>query len=70
VNFDLFRRLAPKHQPQAKLTDSITELATGLESMNFHDAEFRKSRYMRLNMLTELQEKGLLNDKLQWIKGS
>jgi nucleoside-diphosphate-sugar epimerase len=70
VNFDLFKKLAPAHQPQARLTDSIKELATGLESMNFRDAEFRNSRYMRLNMLTELQRRGLLNDKLQWIRGS
>ena len=70
VNFDLFKRLAAKHQPQGKLTDSIKELKAGLESMNFRDAEFRNSRYMRLNMLTELQTKGYLNERLQWTKQS
>ena len=70
VSFDLFRKLAPKHQPQAKLADSIKELKAGLESIHFRDAEFRKSRYMRLNMLTELQARGYLNDQLQWTKQS
>lgn len=66
VNFELFKKLAPFHQPQIRLMDSIKELKIGLESMNFKDKEFRNSRYMRLNILTELQDKGLLNEKLQW----
>jgi hypothetical protein len=68
VNFDLFRRLAPNHQPRVDLTESIKELKSGLEAMKFKDGEFRESRHMRLKVLTELQEKGLLNEKLQWIK--
>jgi nucleoside-diphosphate-sugar epimerase len=66
VNFDLFKKLAPAHQPTVGLIDSIQELKGGLESIAFRDKEFRNSRYMRLNILTELQEKKLLNDKLQW----
>jgi len=66
VNFDLFKKLAPAYQPQFGLMESIIELKTGLESMDFKDEDFRSSRYMRLNILTELQEKGLLNEKLQW----
>ena len=68
VNFDLFKKLAPTYQPKVGLTESIKELKTGLESMNFRDGEFRNSRYMRLNILIELQEKGLLNEKLQWTR--
>jgi nucleoside-diphosphate-sugar epimerase len=68
VNFELFRRLAPGHQPQVNLIESIKELKSGLESLGFSDGEFRNSRYMRLKVLTELQQKGLLNDKLQWLK--
>jgi nucleoside-diphosphate-sugar epimerase len=70
VNFDLFRRLAPDHQPKVNLTESIIELKHGLESLGFKDGDFRNSTYMRLKILTELQEKGLLNEKLRWIKGS
>jgi nucleoside-diphosphate-sugar epimerase len=68
VNFELFRKLAPEHQPLVTLTESIHELKGGLEAIRFKDKEFRASRHMRLMVLTELQEKGLLNDKLQWIK--
>jgi hypothetical protein len=43
------------------------ELKNGLERMKFRDDDFHDSRHMRLKVLTELQEKGLLNEKLQWI---
>jgi len=68
VNFDLFRKLAPAYQPRFTLTDSVKELKDGLEAMDFNDGDFRNSNYMRLNILTRLQEKSLLNEKLQWIK--
>jgi nucleoside-diphosphate-sugar epimerase len=66
VNFELFSRLAPEYQPRVSLTDSIKELKKGLESIGFKNGEFRESRHMRLKVLNELQEKGLLNEKLQW----
>lgn len=68
VNFDLFKKLAPAHQPRADLTESVKELKDGLESIGFADGEFRNSKYMRLMILTELREKGFLNEKLEWIK--
>ena len=66
VNFDLYKKLAPAHQPAVGFKESIQELKSGLESMGFRDAEFRSSKYMRLNILMELRKKGLLNDKLEW----
>ena len=66
VNFDLFRKLAPDHQPRTGLTTSIMELRDGLKSIAFNDANFRDSKYMRLKVLTHLREKGLLDDQLQW----
>lgn len=68
VNFDFFEKLAPEHQPAVSLRDSIRELYGGLKSMGFRDAGFRNSRYMRLNILTELRKRGVLNDQLQWIR--
>ncbi|MFO7732151.1 MAG: SDR family oxidoreductase [Candidatus Aminicenantes bacterium] len=68
VNFDLYKRLAPEHQPAVGLGGSIRELKSGLESIGFRDAGFRSSRYMRLNILTELRKRGLLNDQLQWTR--
>lgn len=70
VNFDFFQELAPAYQPRVDLTESIRELKNGLECMGFKDGKFRNSRYMRLNILTELQGKGLLNERLQWIKAA
>ena len=67
VSFDLYKKLAPEYQPAVGLKESIRELKSGLESLGFRDGEFRNSRFMRLNILTELRKKGLLNDKLQWI---
>jgi len=66
VSFDLYKKLAPEYQPAIGLKDSIRELKSGLESLGFRDGEFRNSRFMRLNILTELRKKGLLNDQLQW----
>ncbi len=68
VNFDLFSKLAPSHQPRINLTDSVKELKNGLEAMGFKDVDFRNSNYMRLNTLTRLQKRGLLDEKLQWVK--
>ena len=67
VNFDLFKKLAPNHQPQIDLSASIKELKNGLEYMHFQDGDFRNSRHMRLKVLTDLQEKGFLNEKLSWV---
>lgn len=66
VNFDLFRELAPKHQPLNDLDSSITELKEGLEKLDFRDGNFRLSHYMRLVQLNQLREKGYLTETLQW----
>ena len=68
VNFNLFKQIAPLHQPQVGLLDSVQELYDGLMFLGFRDGEFRNSNYMRLNILSELQKKGLLDEKLQWIQ--
>ena len=66
VNFDLFKKLAPAHQPQVDIINTIQELKNGLEAMKFKDSNFRQSRFMRLRVLTDLIDKGLLNDCLEW----
>lgn len=68
VNFELFKSLAPAHQPRIDLIESIKELRNGLEKMGFRDKDFRDSRHMRLKVLTDLQSKGFLDEKLQWLK--
>ena len=66
VNFELFRKLAPKYQPQTDLSTSVRELKDGLESLSFNDANFRNTSYMRLKVLNDLREKALINEQLQW----
>ena len=68
VNFDLFRKLAPQHQPRIDLIASIKELKEGLEKISFKNENFRESGLMRLNVLKHLQSRGLLNEKLEWIR--
>jgi nucleoside-diphosphate-sugar epimerase len=69
VNFDLFRRLAPQHQPKYDLVTTVQELADSLEEMDFKDRDFRSSKFVRLNVLRLLQRKGLLTETLEWTNG-
>jgi hypothetical protein len=66
VNFNLFKKLAPQHQPKVDIMTTIKELKNGLEAMGFNNSDFRNSRFMRLKVLTDLQDRGLLNDRLEW----
>jgi nucleoside-diphosphate-sugar epimerase len=66
VDFGLFGSLAPDHQPQVTLEAAIAELAELLKATGFADRDFRQSRYMRLNMLTQLVSAGRLNANLDW----
>ena len=66
VNFDLFRKLAPDYQPAVSLIETIHELKAGLEAINFNDSNFHDSRFIRLKVLSDLRERGLLNEQLQW----
>ncbi|MCC5937643.1 MAG: SDR family oxidoreductase [Lunatimonas sp.] len=66
VNFDLFSRLAPNHQPIYDLPMTVRELEAGLRTMKFSDRNFRNSDLIRLRVLNRLQEESLLNDSLAW----
>ena len=66
VNFGLFKKLAPEHQPRVDLISSIKELKAGLEAMHFDNMDFRESNLMRLKVLKDLREKKKLNEKLGW----
>lgn len=69
VDFGLFRDLAPLHQPQSGLEDTITGLQKGLQAMNFHDPDFRNSHLIRLNVLADLRAGSQLTDDLRWRDG-
>jgi hypothetical protein len=68
VNFGLYKKLAPNHQPQYDLMTTIKELKEGLEAMRFNDSDFRDSKLMRLKVLTTLQDKKQLSGDLKWQK--
>ncbi len=69
VDFSLFRRLAPDHQPTRDLVSTIVELKKGLEAIGFADRNFRNSKFIRLKVLEELRWRHLLNDRLEWQTG-
>ena len=68
VDFGLYQKLAPNHQPQVDLPTTIRELHAGLEAMGFSDPNFRGSQYMRLEVLKGLRQKGLLDENLEWVR--
>lgn len=54
VNFDLYAKLAPDHQPQVSLPEVVAGLKAGLESIGFNDKNFRQSQLIRLKTLQKL----------------
>lgn len=66
VNFDLFKSLAPNHQPLYSLHQTVVDLYEALVAMGFKNADFRDSRLMRLKVLTDLQNSKLVNSDLRW----
>ncbi len=66
VNFDLYAKVAPNHQPVYDLEKTIKNLYQALTAMGFNDPNFRESKLMRLKVLAGLQEEGHLNDQLSW----
>jgi nucleoside-diphosphate-sugar epimerase len=67
VDFAKYRNIAPHHQPQVTLERSIAALVEGMGRMNFNDANFRSSQFMRLKVLEAHMESGRLNEALYWI---
>ena len=68
VNFDLFKSLAPNHQPVHDLANTIKELKDNLLGMSFNDPNYRESLLIRLKTLNNLQTKDLINSNLEWKK--
>ncbi len=67
VNFDLYKELAPDHQPIWDLSSTIQEIRDNLVEMNFSDPNYRESLLIRLKVLDNLQKKNLINENLEWI---
>lgn len=69
VDFDLWRRLAPNHQPMESLSSTIAEMSEQLTGVKDLDAEFRRSTRIRLHRLQQLTDRGYLSHDLRWIQG-
>jgi nucleoside-diphosphate-sugar epimerase len=67
VDFSMYKRLAPDHQPKVDLRQSISEIKAGLEDLGFADDQFRNSEYIRLKVLAGLRERGSLSEDLKWM---
>lgn len=66
VDFSLFRRLAPRHQPRVTLADSIRAVRDGLVAMHYSEPDVQQSPLIRLRTLVSLQRDGLLSPDLRW----
>ena len=66
VDFGLYEKLAPDHQPQMTLKTAIEDLAERLEFMKFNDSDFRNSHLIRLKVIAEHCQQGRLNSQLEW----
>ena len=68
VNFKLFKKIAPKHQPTMKFKNAVKELEFFLKKESYSLKNFRSSpKWSRLSCLNHLIKKKKLNDKLIWI---
>ena len=67
VDFSLFKKLAPEHQPQFDLNSTINDLFNGFKVIGFNNANFRKSDFMRLNVINNLLNKGIIDKDLKII---
>jgi nucleoside-diphosphate-sugar epimerase len=68
VDFGLFKKLAPEHQPVFDLETSILDLVQGYKDIGFNNKNFRDSEYMRLNVVNDLLQRGIVDKDLRLIK--
>jgi nucleoside-diphosphate-sugar epimerase len=66
VDFSLFQKLAPDHQPRKRFDAAVRELRDQVSRMDFGAASFRTSPYLRLNVLRDLKRRNKLTQDLRW----
>lgn len=64
VNFSLFAKIAPYHQPQIDLKNAIDGLKDGLEAICFNDTNFRQSNLIRLKTIQSLISSAQIDQEL------
>ncbi len=68
ANFDLYKELAPNHQPQEDLISTVQEIRDNLLAMGFNDPNYRNSQLIRLEVISRLQASGQLDEQLRWCR--
>jgi len=68
VDFSLFKKLAPDHQPVYDLERTIKDLLTGLKEIDFKTSNFRNSDFMRLNIINKLAADGIIDEHLRLVQ--
>lgn len=66
ANFDLYKQLAPDHQPREDLISTVREIRDNLVVMGFNDPDYRKSQLIRLEVISRLQSTDWLSQDLRW----
>lgn len=66
VDFGLYARHAPDHQPLQTLDSAIAGLRDGLRAIAFADPDYRSSQLIRLKVLERHLAAGRLDDRLRW----
>src|SRR5262249_40886195 len=65
VDFSLFEKLAPDHQPVCSVEQSVTAMRRCIDELALGRQPFRMSRYIRLNHLRSLKKSGYVDDTLR-----
>jgi len=68
VNFGLYKKLAPGHQPEHDLIRTIQDLVSGLQGIGFKDRKFRESKLIRLVVVNEMLSTGVLDESLHVVR--
>jgi nucleoside-diphosphate-sugar epimerase len=66
VDFSRYAALAPNHQPQVSLQQSIQDIWDALHQANFADRNFRNSDRIRLNVIAAHRSANRLDSQLRW----
>ena len=66
VDFSLYEKLAPNHQPKKSLRQTVEDLKVGLEQIGFNDKNYLNSNMIRLRELNRLKANGYVDEDLYW----
>jgi nucleoside-diphosphate-sugar epimerase len=67
VDFSLYEKIAPNHQPVVMLNDAIEDLFMGLQNVKIVEDDFRKSKYIRLQVLQHLMSERIIDSELRYM---